>query len=326
MFRGEPLYPSLLSKYSEAGVVLNALLVPGLPGALLVLALSGEPAYAATPQPATPPQVSTATQTVAHVQHRALAQRPATDQPTQHFSAYLHPAGLLAYAPADYVTAQGRSLVALSFDDGPDPVNTPKVLDTLREAGVHATFFLIGLHIERDPDRARQIVSEGHEVGPHGYRHRDMARMTDDALRVDMAAAMASLRAVAPQAPITWFRPPQGACDGRVLAEAARFGLDTIRWDVDPSDWKEGRTASEVTEAVLSHLHPGAVVLLHSVRSATAEALPTILREGAARGYQFVTVSEWWAAARRATAALPAERGRRPPDSGGEVVPAALAR
>ncbi len=295
-------------------------------GALLAMALCVDPACSAAPQPAAAPTVDSGIHKVSLVHRSRLAAKPATDLAVHHFSPYLHPAGLVAYSPGDYVTADGRSLVALSFDDGPDKVNTPKVLNILREAGVHATFFLIGLHVERDPAEARQIVAEGHEVGPHGYRHRAMSRMTDAELHIDMASSVAALRTVAPEARIAWFRPPEGACDARVVAEAASFQMDTIRWDIDPKDWQEGRTAPEVVDAVLSHLHPGAVVLLHSVHSATAEALPTILREGAARGYQFVTVSEWWAAGHPAKPTAAAENGRQHPEEGDAASPSLTAR
>jgi peptidoglycan/xylan/chitin deacetylase (PgdA/CDA1 family) len=302
------------------------MILPFLLAAVLATTLGAEPARAAAPEPAAVPLTGSAIHRASHVHGSGLAPAPATDLPTHHFSPYLYPAAPLVYAPADYVTADGRTLVALSFDDGPDTVNTPKVLDALRQAGVHATFFLIGLHVERDPAEARQVVAEGHEVGPHGYRHRAMSRMTDAELHADMASSVAALRAVTPQARIAWFRPPQGACDARVVAEAARFQMDTIRWDIDPKDWQEGRTAPEVVEAVMSHLHPGAVVLLHSVRSATAEALPTILREGAARGYQFVTVSEWWAATHAAQPTVAAESGQQHPEAGGGASPAAMVR
>lgn len=302
------------------------MILPRLLGTLLAMALFVDPAHAAAPHPGATPLIGNGLHRASHGHHSRVALKPATDLPMHYFSAYLHPAALVPYTPADYVTADGRKLVALSFDDGPDTVNTPKVLAALREAGVHATFFLIGLHVERDPDEVRQIVTEGHEVGPHGFRHRAMSGMTDADLHVDMASSVAALRAVAPDAHIAWFRPPQGACDARVVAEAASFQMDTIRWDIDPKDWQAGRTPSEVLEAVLSHLHPGAVVLLHSVHSATAEALPTLLREGAARGYQFVTVSEWWAATHTARPTVAAENGRPQPEVGVVALPAAMAR
>ena len=308
-----------LRRHARSQQGLPPMIMPRLLGALLALSLPVGPALAAAPGPGTLPLVGSAIQRVSHVHHARPAPMPASDPRVPHFSPYLHPAGLVAYLPGHYVTADGHALVALSFDDGPDIVNTPKVLDALREAGVHATFFLIGLHVERHPTGVRQIVTEGHEVGPHGYLHRPMSRMTDAELRADMTNSMATLRAVAPEARIVWFRPPQGDCDARVMAEAARFQLDTIRWDVDPGDWKEGRTPPEVVDAVLSHLHPGAVVLLHSVRSATAEALPAILREAAARGYQFVTVSEWWAATHPAKPTVAAENSPRHPVDGGEA-------
>jgi peptidoglycan/xylan/chitin deacetylase (PgdA/CDA1 family) len=302
------------------------MILPRLLGAVLALALCIEPAHSAAPEAGVVPHMGSGIQKVSHVHHSRLAATPAADLPTHYFNPYLHPAALIAYTPEGYVTADGRTLVALSFDDGPDTVNTPKVLDALREAGVHATFFLIGAHVERHPDEARQIVNEGHELGPHGYRHRAMVQMTDAELHVDMASSVAALRAVAPESRLAWFRPPQGACDARVVAEAAQFQLDTIRWDVDPKDWKGGHTSSEVVDAVLSHLHPGAVVLLHSVRSATAEALPTILREGTARGYQFVTISEWWAATHPATPTVAAENGQRHAKDDGGAPYSAMAR
>lgn len=186
------------------------MILPGVLGALLAMSFCLEPAHAAAPEPAAAPLTGGSIHKVSQVPGSALAATPATEVPERQFSPYLHPAAPVAYVPGDYLTADGRTLVALSFDDGPDTVNTPKVLAALRDAGVHATFFLIGLHVERDPAEARQVVSEGHEVGPHGYRHRAMSRMTDADLHADMASSVAALRVVAPQARIAWFRPPGG--------------------------------------------------------------------------------------------------------------------
>ncbi len=302
------------------------MILPRLLGALLAMAVCIPPALAAAPEPAVAPLMGSGMHRVSHVHRSGFTSKPTADLPTHQFNPYLHPAAPVAYAPGDYLTADGHNLVALSFDDGPDTVNTPKVLEALREAGVHATFFLIGLHVERHPDGARQIATEGHEIGPHGYLHRAMSRMTDAELHTDMASSVAALKMAIPDARIAWFRPPQGACDARVVAEAARFQLDTIRWDVDPKDWQAGRTAPQVVDAVVSHLHPGAVILLHSVRSATAEALPTILREGAARGYQFVTVSEWWSATHPAKPTVAAENGGQHPEQGAAASPPPIAQ
>ncbi|CAH2601342.1 Chitooligosaccharide deacetylase [Rhodovastum atsumiense] len=302
------------------------MIFPRLPGALLALCLCFGQAGAAVPDPGAAPRVGEGIQPASHVHHGRPVAKPSAEPRVPQFDRYLHPAGPVAYSAGNYLTADGRNLVALTFDDGPDVVNTPKVLDILHEAGVHATFFLIGLHVERHPDGARRVLAEGHEIGPHGYWHRRMSRMTDEVLRADMTQAMAALRAVAPEAAITWFRPPQGACDARVLAEAARFQLDTIRWTVDPADWKPGRTSAEITDAVLSRLRPGGVVLLHSVHAATVEALPTILREGAARGFQFVTVSEWWAATHPTTPTVAAQNGPPRPERDGATLLPAVAR
>jgi peptidoglycan/xylan/chitin deacetylase (PgdA/CDA1 family) len=169
--------------------------------------------------------------------------------------------------------------VALTFDDGPWPDSTAKVLGILSKAKVKATFFLVGKQVRKHPEIAREELAAGMTLGSHSFSHpqpfgalpgQDMQREIDQGV-----AALADLgvRSVL-------FRPPGGAIPPAVVSAARARGLRTIVWSVDPVDWKRGTTADQITERVLQQAKPGSIVLLHDGggdRSATVEALPRII-------------------------------------------------
>lgn len=184
----------------------------------------------------------------------------------------------------------GRSdHVALTFDDGPDPVSTPAILDLLRATGARATFFLVGERIARASDVVQRILDEGHEIGVHGWRHRYM--FTSSPRLARCLAAISDV--VGPSHPRPrWFRPPYGVLSATSALEAARHRLAPILWTTWAKDWRADATAESVEALITPGLVGGATLLLHDVGTsrapmawtATAGALPAILRECAARG------------------------------------------
>ncbi len=176
----------------------------------------------------------------------------------------------------------GRAEVALTFDDGPDLVVTPRILDALRAAGAHATFFLVGERAQQAPDLVRRIVSEGHQVGNHSMRHAWLPLHAKDTIDADLNDTQAILSSIC-GAPPTVFRPPYGCRDPRVLAAAERLSMTTILWSVTPLDWKEP-PPDTIARRVLDDVKAGDIVLLHDGdagesrgRPNTADALPAIL-------------------------------------------------
>jgi peptidoglycan/xylan/chitin deacetylase (PgdA/CDA1 family) len=181
--------------------------------------------------------------------------------------------------------------VALTFDDGPHPQGTPAVLETLRERGASATFFLAGEQVERRPALAAEIVAAGHRVELHCYRHRNLLRLgvrqfLDDAERAREAIEEASGQEIAD------FRPPYGIFSAMTLRAVRRRGWRPLLWSRWGKDWRRDATARSIARRASSGIAAGDIVLLHDadyysapgswVR--TAAALPLILDEVEAGG------------------------------------------
>ena len=187
--------------------------------------------------------------------------------------------------------------VALTFDDGPDPVLTPAVLDALDRLGLTATFFCTGAHVERHPRLVAEIVARGHAVGTHGYTHGHHLLRSPAWVNRDLDAALAA----SAEAGVTprWFRPPYGQASGPTLVAARRRGLRTVLWSAWGREWA-APDAAAVAARVGGALGPGAVVLLHdsdafSPRGSVARtlgALESIAGDLAERGLRTSTLDE----------------------------------
>jgi peptidoglycan/xylan/chitin deacetylase (PgdA/CDA1 family) len=191
-----------------------------------------------------------------------------------------------ARAPA---TARPK-LAALTFDDGPYPVVTPLLLQTLRDLHVPATFFLIGRDAEQYPDLARAIAAGGHEIADHTLTHPDLDRLPDAAVLAELRGGAASLERIAPDpAERRLFRPPHGRFTTATLRAAQSAGFDTILWSDDPGDWR-AVPAEALRDHVLAHAVAPEILLLHSGRQATVAALPELVGRFRRGGFTFVTV------------------------------------
>jgi peptidoglycan/xylan/chitin deacetylase (PgdA/CDA1 family) len=152
--------------------------------------------------------------------------------------------------------------VALTFDDGPDPVSTPVVLDTLDAFGWRATFFCLGSQARRAPRMIGQLVHRGHEIGVHGGSHRSHLRRTGPAVVRDVRAARALLEDLSGR-PVDWFRPPYGAVSAASVVAARSTGLRMVLWTTWGMDWRQDATAASVAANIRRTSVAGATVLLH---------------------------------------------------------------
>jgi peptidoglycan/xylan/chitin deacetylase (PgdA/CDA1 family) len=186
--------------------------------------------------------------------------------------------------------------IALTFDDGPDPVYTDRILGILEKADVKATFFLVGAKVRHWPQVARRIERAGHATGGHGYEHIDLAKLSPDAAVHEQLEPTQKAFSEILGHPMRLFRPPYGALTDDEIARFAKRGLTIVDWSVDSLDWKVGAEgADRIYRTVMRYVHPGAIVLLHSGggnHGATARALPGLLDTLRAQGYRFVTVPE----------------------------------
>ncbi|MGN6254278.1 MAG: polysaccharide deacetylase family protein [Solirubrobacterales bacterium] len=179
---------------------------------------------------------------------------------------------------------EGLDGVAITFDDGPHPHGTPAVLETLREHGARATFFLAGEQVERRPALAAEIVAAGHRVELHCHRHRNQLRLTPRMLLEDAERGRAAIEEATGQA-ITDYRPPYGIFSASGLRAIRSRGWRPVLWSKWGRDWDRRATPESITRRVATGIRAGDVVLLHDadyysapgswVRTATA--LPMIL-------------------------------------------------
>jgi peptidoglycan-N-acetylglucosamine deacetylase len=165
----------------------------------------------------------------------------------------------------------GTTAVALTFDDGPDPVNTPKILDLLRETGVKATFCLVGFRARDNPDLVRRIAAEGHTLCNHSWQHlTDLAKKDPGYIDGDLKKTNEAIRAAAGAGtPIRYFRAPGGNFTPGLIAKAKDMGMASIYWDVDPADWNHSKDANDdahikrVIADVKKQVRQGSIVLSH---------------------------------------------------------------
>jgi peptidoglycan/xylan/chitin deacetylase (PgdA/CDA1 family) len=189
-----------------------------------------------------------------------------------------------------HVTVQ-RPIVALTFDDGPHPTNTPRLLDILRENEAHATFYLIGTQVVRYPDIVRRIVAEGHEVGNHTWRHPALSQLADAAVLREIDRTTEAIWQATGMVPFT-MRPPYGAITQRQTRMIHEHrNLPSVMWSVDPQDWRRPGS-SVVASRIVSAANSGAIILAHDIHAPTVAAVPAALAGLRERGFQFVTMSE----------------------------------
>ena len=183
-------------------------------------------------------------------------------------------------------------VIALSYDDGPSPANTPELLEILASAGARATFFVVGSKVVRHPELTARIALAGHELGNHSYSHVNPRDLDHEGLRLEVErGARAIADAVEPP---SLFRPPFGKRPREAARICADLGLTTVLWSVDSGDTMPF-SASRIADGVVRRVRPGDIVLLHDGgerRQPTLDATRRILEELGARGYRFVTVSD----------------------------------
>ena len=201
--------------------------------------------------------------------------------------------------------------IAMTFDDGPHAILTPKLLDILKQRHIHATFFVLGQLVKEHPEIVERAVAEG--IANHSWDHKALNKLGEGGLQHELADTSAAIKDAVGKAP-TLMRPPYGATNPRLSrAIEKEYGMKVILWSVDPDDWKDPGPQA-VEQRIVSGwkgsggAKPGAIILSHDIHKGTVEAMPATLDTLLAKGYQFVTVSELLAMENKipATNSLPA--------------------
>jgi peptidoglycan/xylan/chitin deacetylase (PgdA/CDA1 family) len=189
-----------------------------------------------------------------------------------------------------YVKVDGP-YIAMTFDDGPNATNTPKLLEMAAQRHIKLTFFVIGQCVQENPALLRREIAEGHEVGNHTWSHPNLAKLPDDGVRTQLQQTediIVKTIGIKPKL----MRPPYGALTKRQQQWINHdFGYKIILWDVDPVDWK--RPGSDVVaQRIIAGARSGSIILSHDIHPGTIAAMPQVFDALLAKGFKFVTVSE----------------------------------
>ncbi|MGI5920439.1 MAG: polysaccharide deacetylase family protein [Syntrophomonadaceae bacterium] len=188
-----------------------------------------------------------------------------------------------------------QKVVALTFDDGPDPDNTPVLLDVLKKHKAQATFFVIGTKGEKYPSILKRIAREGHEIGNHGYTHFSGKNRQDEYLQYEIRKANEIIHQITGQKP-RLFRPPGGYLSNSLIEITQKEKVVIAYWSYiqDVKDWR-GISANSISRHIIENIKPGQVIILHDGSPnglQTAHAVDTLIEKLSQEGYRFVTMSK----------------------------------
>ena len=195
-------------------------------------------------------------------------------------------AGYKARAVAADSMADDRK-IAITFDDGPHPYYTEQLLDGLKERGVKATFFVMGKHVEENPELVERMYSEGHLIGNHTYSHIQLNKSNGDTFKEELVKTSELIEELTGQE-VQYVRPPYGSWDKKFEKELNMF---PVLWTIDPLDWCSDNVAV-IVQKVTSRAKENSIILLHDEYKTTVTAALQIIDELQKEGYEFVTVDE----------------------------------
>ena len=183
--------------------------------------------------------------------------------------------------------------IAITFDDGPHPIQTDQILTLLDEYDAKATFFMVGVNIVNYPDVAKRVLAKGHEIGNHTFSHLHIKRASETLLLDELGKCEDALEELCEYRPHL-FRPPEGAINDYIRHSADNEDYRVILWSIDTRDW-EVKNAAQIVKTVLDRIQPGDIILMHDYigyKGQTVEALRLLLPELIDQGFEPVTVSQ----------------------------------
>ena len=199
-----------------------------------------------------------------------------------------------------YRVPESQKLVAITFDDGPSPVWTPKILDALQKAGVKATFFMIGEHVLKYPEIAQRVIKEGHEIGNHSFDHHVLIYYTMDELEKEINSGEEAIRKVTGVTTL-YFRPPKAWLTAAEKKKLKEMGYEVILWSLNSKDWVTFDD-KYIIRYLVRHVRPGDIILFHDSggvfnteggsRHETVLTIGKLVEKLEDRGYKFVTISQ----------------------------------
>jgi len=195
---------------------------------------------------------------------------------------------------------KAQKVVALTFDDGPSAVWTPKILDELKKANISATFFMLGEHVAKYPEIARRVAQEGHEIGNHTYDHHVLLYYTLEELEKEIKDAQRIIQKTTGQT-TRYFRPPKAWLTNQEKKKIEELGYKVILWSLNSKDWVTFDD-KYIVKYLAGHVHPGDIILFHDSggvfsteggdRTETIKTIPRLVDKLRQMGYKLVTISE----------------------------------
>ena len=201
----------------------------------------------------------------------------------------------LAQYNAYYAADTDEKVLYLTFDSGYENGNTPAILDALKKHNAPATFFAVGNFLEDNPELVRRIVNEGHTVGNHTMTHPDMSKISSlESFQQELEDVESLYKEIIGEPMIKFYRPPRGIYSTDNLAMAKQLGYHTFFWSLAYVDWIQDQQPSkeEAFSKLLTRVHPGSIVLLHSTSSTNAAILDELLTKWEEMGYHFSSLQE----------------------------------
>lgn len=202
----------------------------------------------------------------------------------------------LAAFDAFYAKDTDEKILYLTFDAGFENGNTAPILEALKKHNAPATFFVVGTYLENNPDLVKQMVAEGHTVGNHTYHHKDMSQISvKDAFAEELQSVETFYKEITGEDMVKYYRPPQGTYNTSNLQMAKDLGYKTFFWSLAYVDWYQDKQPShEVAfNKLLSRIHPGSIVLLHSTSTTNAEIMDELLTKWEEMGYTFRSLEDF---------------------------------
>ncbi|CDO04439.1 polysaccharide deacetylase [Oceanobacillus picturae] len=195
---------------------------------------------------------------------------------------------------AYYADKTGQKNIYLTFDNGYEEGYTDDILDVLKNKDVPATFFVTGHYVESEPDLVKRMVDEGHIIGNHSYHHPDFSIITKGAIKEELEDLEKAVAEVSDQDELKYLRPPRGIFNEQTLKWSYELGYIHVFWSLAFIDWETNKQKGweYAFNQIMDQVHPGAVVLLHTVSSDNAQALEKLITELQKEGYSFKSLDD----------------------------------
>lgn len=193
-----------------------------------------------------------------------------------------------------YIGDTSKKEIYFTFDNGYEAGHTASILNTLKKEHVPATFFVTGHYIEDQPQMVKRMVKEGHIIGNHSWGHPDLSKISDEKYKIELEKLKMAYTELTGKSKMIYLRPPRGTFSARSLKLAKQQGYVSVFWSAAYKDWvrDDQKGADYAYNNIMKRIHPGAILLLHTVSKDNAEAMPRVIHELKKQGYHFKSLDD----------------------------------